>query len=158
VGPRTLYLLTLLALLGSALMAGAFFAFSAFVMRALARLPPSQGIAAMQSINRVVLNPVFVTVFLGNALLCAILTVACFAVSPPRPGAALAGALLYLLGTFGVTIAFNVPRNDALAKVDATSPAAEALWASYVRTWTGWNHVRTMCALAATAAFSLALT
>jgi uncharacterized membrane protein len=30
---------------------GIFFAFSAFVMKALDRLPPAQGIAAMQSIN-----------------------------------------------------------------------------------------------------------
>jgi hypothetical protein len=54
-----LFVLTFLAALGSALIGGLFFAFSAFVMRALGRLPPAGGIAAMQSINVAVLNPVF---------------------------------------------------------------------------------------------------
>ncbi|MGH7600945.1 MAG: hypothetical protein ACREOI_31695, partial [bacterium] len=60
-----LFVLTLFAALGCGLIAGVFFAFSAFVMKALSRLPPSEGIAAMQSINVAVINPVFLTVFLG---------------------------------------------------------------------------------------------
>lgn len=47
-----LFALTLLSALGCGLMAGVFFAFSAFEMRALASLQPTQGIPAMQSINR----------------------------------------------------------------------------------------------------------
>ncbi len=47
------------ALLGSALVGGVFFAFSSFVMKALARVPSPEGIAAMQSINVVVINPSF---------------------------------------------------------------------------------------------------
>jgi len=46
-----IFILTLVSALGCGLIAGVFFAFSAFVMKALARLPPAQGIAAMQSIN-----------------------------------------------------------------------------------------------------------
>jgi uncharacterized membrane protein len=38
----------------------AFFAFSSFVMRALARLPPAQGIRAMNSINVLAVTPVFI--------------------------------------------------------------------------------------------------
>jgi uncharacterized membrane protein len=53
-----LFALTLVAALGCGLMAGVFFAFSAFVMKALARLPLAQGIAAMQSINVAVINPI----------------------------------------------------------------------------------------------------
>lgn len=51
-----LFVLAALAALGSALMAGTFFAFSSFIMGALGRLPPAEGISAMQSINVVVLN------------------------------------------------------------------------------------------------------
>jgi len=40
-----LFTLTLVAALGCVAMAGVFFAFSAFVMGGLARLPPAQGIA-----------------------------------------------------------------------------------------------------------------
>ncbi len=76
-----------------------------------------------------------------------------------RPGSAflLVGSLLYLLGTILVTIAFNVPRNDALAAVDQASADGARLWAGYVTGWTAWNHVRTAAALAAAAALSIAL-
>ena len=46
-----LFALTLFAALGCGLIAGVFFAFSTFVMKALARLPSGEGMAAMQSIN-----------------------------------------------------------------------------------------------------------
>ena len=52
-----LEILTLAAVLGSGLVAGIFFAFSTFVMRALGQLPENQGIAAMKAINVTVLNP-----------------------------------------------------------------------------------------------------
>ena len=58
-----------LALLGSALIGGVFFAFSSFIMKALARVPSSEGIAVMQSINVVVINPSFIGAFMGTALL-----------------------------------------------------------------------------------------
>ena len=152
------FALTLIAALGSGLMAGTFFAFSTFVMQALARLAPGQGIAAMQSINVVVINPLFMAGFMGTAAVCVVLAV----VSLVRWGEseaayALAGSLLYLVGTFGVTIAFNVPRNDALAAVDPDSDDGARVWAGYVRSWTAWNHVRTVAALAAAGALIIAL-
>ncbi len=148
----------LISALGSGLMAGFFFAFSVSVMQALGRLPPVQGIAAMRSINVVVINPVFLIAFFGTAVAC--VAVAISALSTwHEPGAAylLAGGLLYLTGSFLVTIIFNVPRNNALAAVDPASTAGAALWASYLTAWTAWNHVRTAAALAAAAALSIAL-
>jgi uncharacterized membrane protein len=59
--------LTLLSVLGSGLVAGAFFAFSTFVMKALAALPAPQGVSAMQSINVVVLNRWFLAPFVVSA-------------------------------------------------------------------------------------------
>jgi hypothetical protein len=38
---------------------GVFFAFSSFVMKALARLQPAQGTVAMQSINLMAVTPAF---------------------------------------------------------------------------------------------------
>src|SRR5262245_43279533 len=46
------------------LMGGLFFVFSNAVMGALSRIQPAEGIAAMQSINRVILNPLFLAIFL----------------------------------------------------------------------------------------------
>lgn len=152
------FVLTLLAALGCGVIAGAFFAFSTFVMKALGRLPPAQGIAAMQSINVVVINPLFMSALFGTAAACLVLA-GWSVLRWNRPGAAflLTGSLLYLLGTIGVTIAFNVPRNDALAAVDPASPAGAAVWADYLTGWTAWNHVRTVASFAAAASFTVAL-
>jgi uncharacterized membrane protein len=68
----------------------------------------------------------------------------------------IAGGVLYLVA-FVVTVAYNVPRNDALALVDPASPEAAARWASYYREWMIGNHVRTVAALAAAGAFVTAL-
>jgi uncharacterized membrane protein len=150
--------LVVAAALGAGLMAGLFFAFSAFVMEGLGRLPPAQGIAAMQSINVAVLNPVFLTVFVGTAVLGALLAVgALLGWGRGSALAVVAGALLYIVGTFGVTMAFNVPLNDRLAAAAPDSAEGTALWRHYLVAWTAWNHVRTIGALAATAAFIAAL-
>jgi uncharacterized membrane protein len=145
--------------LGTGLMAGFFFAFSILVMKALGAIQPAQGISAMQSINIVVINPWFMTPFMGMAVMSAILIVTAVA-RWSEPGAAyiLAGGVLYLLGTFGVTMVFNVPRNNALAAVAPASAEGAALWADYLVTWTRWNHVRTIAALASAATFFVALT
>lgn len=150
--------LTLISAVGAGLVAGIFFAFSTFVMKALDRLPPAQGIAAMQSINVSVISPLFMTAFLGTAVACAILSILSL-LSWHRPGRVflLVGSLLYLFGTMLVTIVFNVPRNEALAAVDPASAAGARLWAGYVASWTAWNHVRTAAALAAATSLTMAL-
>lgn len=153
-----IFALKLFSALGCGLMAGVFLAFSTFVMSALARLQPSQGIAAMQSINVAAINPWFMAVFMGTAATCLAVGVSAL-LRWNQPGAAflLGGSLLYLLGTFGVTIACNVPLNNALATVKPNSAESARLWESYVANWTAWNHVRTIAALAAAALFTLAL-
>lgn len=142
--------LALLLCLGAGIIGGVFFAFSTFVMKALAQLPPNRGAAAMQRINVVVLNPLFLGVFMGSAAL----SLACIALSILQwrmPGSAwlLAAGILYLVGTFLVTIAFNVPRNERLARFDTHAADSVPYWDVYVREWTAWNHVRTIAALAA---------
>jgi len=150
--------LALLACIGAGTVGGVFFAFSTFVMQALAQLPPGQGIAAMQRVNVVVLNPLFLGVFLGSALLAAGCVVVAFVPwSAPRSPLLLAAGLLYLVGSFYVTRAFNVPRNQELARLNAESSEAAAYWVRYVREWSQWNHVRTVASLASAACSAAAL-
>jgi uncharacterized membrane protein len=147
---RLLLALTFISAVGCGLIGGVFFAFSAFVMKALARLAPAQGIAAMQSINVSVINPLFMSVFLGTGAACALLIPASlFRWHNPGSGYLLAGSLFYLVGTFLVTMIFNVPRNSALAAIAPASAEGASLWADYLVSWTAWNHVRTAAALAA---------
>jgi uncharacterized membrane protein len=151
-------LLTIFSALGSGLMAGVFFAFSTFVMRALAHRPFAEGIEAMQEINRTVLNPWFLGIFFGTAGGCLVL--AGMALWEwPRPGGVYMtlGCVLYLAGTFLVTVVFNVPMNDALEEVDPAGPDAASTWMTYVEKWTAWNHVRSVAALMGAALLVLAL-
>lgn len=153
-----LFTLTLAAALGCGLVAGIFFAFSNFVMKALARIHAGSGIAAMQSINVVVLNPLFLGLFIGTAAICLLLAIySLLRWQSPATVWLLAGSALYIIGTFIVTIAFNVPRNEVLARVDASHPEVTRVWHNYVAGWTRWNHVRTVAALAAAAFFTIAL-
>ena len=153
-GERLVSVLVLLSALGSGLVGGIFFAFSTFVMGALARLPAPQGIAAMQSINIVVINPLFMAAFMGTAVLCIIVAAgALFGWAGPHPTLVLAGAVLYVVGNIVVTMTGNVPLNNALAVVDPASAEGAATWARYLSTWTAWNHARTATGVLAAACF-----
>jgi uncharacterized membrane protein len=153
-----LFALTLGTALGCGLSAGALFAFSSFVMGALARLPAAQGIAAMQSINVMAVTPAFMTALFGTAV--AFVALALWALADWNDSYGpylLSGSALYLIGTIGLTMAYHVPRNDALAKVDPETAEAAGLWTRYMAEWTAWNHVRVAAGLAAAAALTVAL-
>jgi uncharacterized membrane protein len=150
--------LTVITALGCGLSAGALFAFSSFVMKALARLQPAEGTAAMQSINVMAVTPVFMTALFGTALGCAALAVWALADWDDSYGPyLLAGSALYLAGTIGLTMGYHVPRNNALARLDAQSAEPASYWSRYVAEWTRWNHVRVAAGLAAAAALTIAL-
>jgi len=156
--PRWLFALTLLTALGAGVIGGVFYAFSTFVMRALRRRPAAEAVAAMQAINVAVITPAFLGLFLGGAAASAAIVVRAL-LRWHTPGSAwlLAGGLLYFAGTFGVTMLFNVPLNNALENISPDAPDAPEQWARYAARWTLWNHVRTAAAIAATAALMLAL-
>ncbi|TIO09809.1 DUF1772 domain-containing protein [Mesorhizobium sp.] len=149
--------LTFIAAIGSGVVGGVFFAFSNFVMPALARLPAAGGIAAMNSINITVITPLFMTALFGTGLVCLILAVGAV-IGWNQPGSfwLLAGALIYIVGNPIVTMIFNVPLNNALAAVDPSSTNGAAVWATYLRDWVMWNHVRTITAIAALGCFIMA--
>ena len=147
-----------IAVLGSALIGGVFFAFSSFVMKALARLPAAEGIAAMQSINIVVINPSFLCTFLGMAALSVAAAAMAFKdLGSPSSIFLLGGAISYFVGTFLVTMLGNVPLNDQLAAISAADPTAAEIWATYLDRWTRWNSARTLAAIVASVLFTINL-
>lgn len=154
----TNYLLSMaiLSAVGSGLMAGLLFAFSNFAIKALDRLPPEQAMAAMQFININIINPLFLLVFLGTALLCGILGF--YSVWHWQDAASpwlLLGAACYLIGTIGITITFNVPLNNTISGTAAA--LAQQAWPNYIRQWLPWNHLRTFMSIAATTALTFAV-
>ena len=153
-----MFTLTLAAVVGCGLMAGLFFAFSVSIMVALAQLAPEAGMTAMQTINVSIVNPVFLVVFIGTALVCiAALVLALTQLNTLSARYLLGGSICYLAGALLVTALINIPMNNALAAVKATDPASAGLWATYLSTWTAWNHVRAGASLIATVCFTLAL-
>ncbi len=146
----------LAALVGSALMAGLFFIFSNTVMKALSTLSHEEGIRAMQSINQVILNPLFLGSFIGTAVLSleigvlAVLGVGAFA-----SHWFLSAACLYVFGTFLYTAFRNVPLNDQLE--DVSPEKAAEFWQFYLRTWTRYNHHRTVAAVLAVILYAIGL-
>ena len=139
------------ATLGCGLMAGVFFAFSTSIMGGLSRLGPAQGIAGMQAINKVILNPAFLGVFLGTGAICAVVLIASISrLQNPGTIFALLGCGLYLLGSIVITMVFNVPLNERLDTVAPNDPQSVVLWNAYLANWMPWNHVRTATTLAGT--------
>lgn len=150
--------LLLVGMVASGAVAGIFYAFSSFVMAALARLSSAEGIRAMQSINVVVLNRSFLGLFLGTALLsAAILVWGLLNRHEAWVPFAAAGAGCYLAGVFLVTGLGNVPLNDALGAIWSEAPEAGSVWTGYLRDWTRLNHVRTLGGILASALYGVAL-
>ena len=155
---HAIFVLTFAAAIGCGLVAGIFFSFSSFVMPALGRIPPEQGIAAMQSINVTVINRSFMLAFLGTAAACVALAAGSYIWWDVQSGKLiLLASLTYLAGVIGVTRVFNIPLNDALAAVRPATPEAASLWTHYLERWTFWNTVRTVLPTVSTCLFIWAL-
>lgn len=134
---------------GTALMAGLFFAYSCSVNPGLHSLPDSGYLASMQAINRAILNPVFLLCFLGTAVL---LPLSCFLNrhNPERMAWLLAASICYGVGVLGVTLAGNVPLNEALASFDLRTANPEQLAHQRVlfeEPWDRFHTIRTIAAI-----------
>lgn len=132
----------------TALIAGLFFAWSCSVTTGLAKISDTMYIAAMQSMNRAILNPVFLTCFIGNVLLLP-LSAGLFYSTPLTTRFILlaAAAGVYLAGVFAVTIFGNVPLNESLdAFVLTTASPADiaAQRIAFEKPWNTLNMIRTV--------------
>jgi uncharacterized membrane protein len=147
---RSFLLLQLLATLGAGLIAGTFFCFSSFVMPALAKLEPAQGVAAMQKINITVINPLFMAVLFGTAVLFAFQAFWVFRSGIDSVSVFwLAAAILYVPLTIGITLFCNVPLNDQLARITMHNTSDLEFWHHYMEKWTLWNSLRGLAAASA---------
>lgn len=137
----------------TALIGGLFYAYSCSVTIGLARLPDAQYLASFQHINRAILNPVFFTSFLGTLVLLPLSTWLQY----ERPVSLrfiflMIASIAYIGGVFGVTIAGNVPLNEALDKFDissATTDGIRAQRAAFEKRWNNLNTIRTVMSVVA---------
>jgi len=144
----------------TALMAGLFFAWSFSVTNGIARLPDSGYIAAFQAMNRAIQNFVFLSCFMATLILLPLVT---FMHYTPQPSGRfwflLAASVLYAVGVFGVTMALNVPMNEALDKFPLHTASADQITAQrawFEDRWNRLNMIRTVANALAMACFIIA--
>lgn len=133
----------------TALLAGVFFAFSVAVNGGLHRLKDEAYVQAMQHINVVIENPLFLLTFIGPVVLLPLMTWLTWADGTMRPLLLAGASLLYVVGTFGITMARNVPLNRRLALANAGKEAAKAR-AEFENPWNRLHAARTVASVFAT--------
>lgn len=155
---QLIFAVTMLAALGTALLAGNFFAFSVFLMRALGGLSAERGIVAMQAITLAIRGIPFLILFFGTTALAAVVAVVAV-LKHGAPGSCylLTGSLVFLIGTFCVTMLRNVPLNRTLTRVTPGSKEGHEMWKHFQSSWGMWNHVRSVTSLIACAFLIMAL-
>ena len=130
----------------NALSAGFFFAWSVSVILGTKKVGDFTYLETMQSINKEILNPVFFIVFFGS-LITLILNTALQNNNKLMFWLLLTSAIIYLLGTFGVTAFGNVPLNNELDALDIKSLNITELknFRNYYESnWNQYHNIRTL--------------
>jgi uncharacterized membrane protein len=156
----TLQLVSLMAAtVSTALMAGAFALYAHTIMPGLRQTDDRTFVGAFQALDRAIINPWFLTGgFLGALLFTLGATIAHVGHDALPPTAV---ALVLYLITFVITLAVNVPLNDALKRAgdpDRVSNLA-AVRASFSEArWSRFNLIRTVLCLTSFTLLAWALT
>ncbi len=140
----------------TSLLAGLFFGYAVSVNNGLGRLKDSEYVAAMQSINIVIQNPLFFLSFFGPVILLPLVTFLLWDTSDlPQNMLLFAASLFYIVGSFGVTVAGNVPLNEKLAKFDLSHASSKEITEARRRFEKPWNRLHTVRTIAAIVATTL---
>ena len=146
-------IILLLASLSTGIMAGIFFIWTNAVKPGIGKLNDMGYLSAFQSMNRVILNPTFIGIFIAPVILIPLATFLHFDIFPVyKFWMLLAATLFYWIGTFGVTIRGNIPLNDILDKtnLDNISPEqAKSLRERIENKWNSFNLIRTLTSVCA---------
>jgi uncharacterized membrane protein len=135
------------AILLTGLIAGLFYSYDCSVIKGLGSLPDAEYLSAFKAINKAILNPYFFMSFMGSLL---VLPIAAW-LNYKEGGTTsfyllIAATLVYVAGTFGVTILGNVPLNNLVDRFDITTASQmniQALRQKFEGSWNTLNHIRT---------------
>ncbi|MEO9322622.1 anthrone oxygenase family protein [Nocardioides sp. C4-1] len=147
--------LLLLAVLANGLQAGTYYTWASGVLPGLARTDDRTFVHALQQTNAAIVNPVFLATFVGAPLLAGL---GVLAVDGSARAWAVAGLVL-AVATVVVTVAGNVPLNDALAAagpVDGITDLA-GVREAFEGPWVRWNVVRTLTSTGALGCLAVAM-
>lgn len=141
-----------LAALFCSLTAGFLFAFAVVVMPGIRELQDGAFLRAFQVIDRVIQNnqPLFIVVWAGSVLAVVVAAaLGIWAASGVDRVLLVGAALIYLCGVQLPTIAFNLPLNNQLQRLDVAAMSESALHdarSSFEARWNRWNVMRTIFA------------
>lgn len=130
------------------LLSGIFFGYAVSVNGALGKLRDDEYVRAMQSINIVIQNPLFFLTFMGPVVLLPFATFLAYDNSSIQFGLLLLATIIYIVGTFGITVIGNVPLNNQLAKA-STNTAHEAR-IRFEKPWNRLHVIRTIAGIIVT--------
>jgi uncharacterized membrane protein len=140
----------------TALMAGLFYAFSYSVNLGLARLSNAEYVSAMPSINRAIQNSIFFAAFFGAPLLLSLSVFMHYTQAlSSRFWLLLTAAIIYLIGTFGVTVFGNVPLNNTLDRFNLQIASEQEIVLQRANFESRWNNLNTIRTISATLALIL---
>ncbi|MEO3790844.1 anthrone oxygenase family protein [Nonomuraea sp. B10E15] len=135
------------ATMATGLVAGVCGLYQHTIMRGLARTDDRTFVSAFQAIDRAIMNPWFMMAFMGALVFTGLAAVLHFAQDVRSVLPWLITAFVLYLITFGITMAVNVPLNEAIKA--AGDPAGIADLGEVRRQfdearWSGYNLVRTI--------------
>lgn len=135
------------SIVSTGLMSGLWYGWAASVIPGTRRVPDATYIATMQNINKAIINPAFIVPFMGIPVVVGGAAWMQFRAGNERRGRLLAAAAaIYAVGVLGVTIAGNVPLNDALEAFDLSGSSEQAIATrrqTYEAPWNRWHYLRT---------------
>jgi uncharacterized membrane protein len=151
---EAIFTLTDAATVATGLMAGVYFIYAVAIMPGLGRLDDSGFVAAFQATDRAIIKPTFLIAFFAPTALCGI---SAFSERGDRGFHWIVAALVLNAGIVAITLAVNVPLNDALkARGEVTGPdATSARHAFREARWVAWNWFRTVANLGALVCLTL---
>jgi uncharacterized membrane protein len=134
------------------LMAGGFGIYTNAIMPGLGRTDDRTFVGAFQSIDRAIINPLFLATFLGALLLSGLAAVLHLGADGRSVLPWAVAAFLLYLAVFVITMGVNVPLNDGLKAAGDPYRIADlaAVRARFDEArWNRWNLVRTVACAAA---------
>ncbi len=141
-------IILILATLSTGLMTGIFFTWSNAVTPGIGKLSDMGYLRALQSMNRVILNPAFRIVFIGGVITVALVPMFFYKTYPNNLfWLLIASFAIYWIGVFGVTFLGNIPLNRMLENTNLETISidnANALRTAIETKWNNLNLVRTI--------------
>ncbi|MCC9071077.1 DUF1772 domain-containing protein [Flavobacterium sp. F-65] len=145
----------LLTTLLTGLLAGIFFTWTNAVTPGIGHLDDINYLRAFQNMNRSIVNPLFLIVFLGPVLLSFVTVYLYKSNHHYILWLLLLAAIIYLIGVFLITIMGNIPLNSLLDKTDLTNITLEDAKSLRDQFEVKWNFLHLIRTITATLSFLL---